>query len=396
MKIFEELKLRGLIKQTTNDEHISSLLDKDSVNFYIGFDPTADSLHVGHLLQVITAKRLQNAGHNPIMLIGGATALIGDPTGKSEARQILSEFEINKNAKLFENQIKSIFKTEVKLINNIEWFKEKNFLDIIRDLGPFFSVNNMLRAECFKSRFEKGLSFLEFNYMILQSEDFRQLFLNQKCLIQIGGDDQWSNILAGIDLIHKKEKGKAYGITVPLLIKSDGTKMGKTEKGAVWLDENKTSIFDFFQFWRNISDDQVIKCFKMLTFLSLEEIDKIPFNNTHDINSAKKTLAHCITEIVHGKAKADLALEQSKSIFEDKSFDESFILKDSINIVDLLVLCKFAKSKSDARNLINGNGISINQKNIKDIHLLVSEAEFSKHFVIKKGKKNYLKITFEK
>lgn len=398
MDIFEDLLGRGLIKQSTDHNHIKLLINgNDPITFYIGFDPTADSLHVGHLLQLITAKRLKDAGHNPIMLIGGATALIGDPTGKTEMRKMLSHYDIRVNAEAIISQIKNIIKTDVTISNNLEWFDDVSFLTLLRTIGPYFSVNNMLRAECFKSRMENGLSFLEFNYMIMQAEDFRMLHASEKCILQIGGDDQWSNILAGIDLIHKKSGDKVFGLTLPLLVNSSGQKMGKTENGAVWLDETKTSIFDFFQFWRNVPDTDVKKLLNMLTLKSIEEINSIPFSTIDEINAAKQILAFEITKIVHGFHKATLTLNQAKTLFEDNDLSsiENVSITDNTNVLALIIKANFAKSKTEARNLIKNRGIIINDEVIEDPLLLINSQKFGKIINLRKGKKNFFRFNIE-
>lgn len=396
MKIFDELEKRGLVKQTTNTEKIRHLLNEDKITFYIGFDPTADSLHVGHLLQLVTVKRLLQAGHRAALVIGGATALIGDPSGKSSMRKMLSRSDIRVNSGEIIGQMERILRKEwidnVSVFNNLEWFDGVNFLEMLREVGPHFSVNVMLRADCFKSRMESGLSFLEFNYMVMQGFDFFHLHQNEKCALQIGGDDQWSNMLAGIDLIHKKTGEEAFALTLPLLLNSDGTKMGKTEKGAVWLsEEGPTSIFDFFQFWRNLPDTEVIKCFKMLTFFSLEEIESLPFSTVAEINSAKKKLAHAITEIVHGKVAADATLEVVEALFEsrDSSAIEATQIDDGIQLLELLVTNGFAKSRTDARNLINGKGIAINDQIVETPNLVITHAQFGNELTIRKGKKSF-------
>jgi tyrosyl-tRNA synthetase len=399
MKLFEDLEARGLVKQATNTEKIRELLNEKKVTFYIGFDPTANSLHVGHLLQMITAKRLANAGHIPIMLIGGATAQIGDPSGKSSMRPMLEEHVVEANIKSITPQIKKIVGVDDwQIINNKRFFQHFTFLSFIREFGPLFSVNNMLRADCFKSRLETGLSFLEFNYMLMQAVDFFRLFVWRDCILQIGGDDQWSNILAGIDLIHKKEGKESFGLTIPLLTTSDGTKMGKTEKGAVWLsEEGQTSIFDFFQFWRNIPDAEVMKCFKQLTFLSLQEIATIPFTTVEEINAAKKRLACELTTIVHGKDATDITLEVVESLFEkkDPSIMEAAPIDDNTNVLDLIVKCEFAKSRTDARNLINNKGITINTQVLDNPTLIISKSQFGKEIIVKKGKKSFKRFMIE-
>lgn len=392
--LFEDLEQRGLVKQTTNIEKIRSLLNGSSISFYIGFDPTADSLHVGHLLQLITAQRFINAGHKAIMVIGGATALIGDPSGKSSMRKMLSQSEIEDNENILFSQIDNILKVDASQIwipNNLGWTNHISFLSMLREIGPHFSVNNMLRAECFKSRFEVGLSFLEFNYMLLQAFDFFFLHKEHNCMLQIGGDDQWSNMLAGIDLIHKKIGGEAFALTLPLLLNSDGTKMGKTEKGAVWLSADKFSVFDFWQFWRSIPDSEVKKCFKLLTFLSVEEIDSMPFSSIEEINNAKKNLATIITEIVHGKDQAIITLKQAEALFEsrDTSTIEASLIEDGIQLLDLMVKNGFAKSRTDARNLINNRGVVINDQIVDNPLLTITRQQFGEEIRVRKGKKQF-------
>lgn len=394
MKIFDDLEQRGLIKQTTNAEKLRQLLNSDTpVTFYIGFDPTADSLHVGHLLQIVTAKRLADAGHKPIMLIGGATALIGDPTGKSEMRKMLSHSDIRVNGEAIATQIKKIMGKDCEIVSNMQWFDDADFLTVLRTIGPFFSVNNMLRAECFKSRMEHGLSFLEFNYMIMQAQDFRMLHLEEGCMLQIGGDDQWSNILAGIDLLHKKHAKEVFGLTLPLLVNSDGTKMGKTEKGAVWLDPDKTSPFEFFQFWRNIPDDQVEKCINFFTWHDPFQTEGI----INDINWSKKFLALEVTTLVHGREAAVRAFGQAEALFEkhDTSELEAMPITEGTHILELIIKCGFAKSRTEARNLILNKGITINQEVQTDPTIIVSKTHFGNELIVRKGKKHFCRLLIE-
>lgn len=396
--LFDDLIQRGLVKQVTNEKAVSKVLDTHGTSFYIGFDPTADSLHVGHLLQIVTAKRLKDAGLFPIMLVGGATAQIGDPTGKSEARKMLTTEELALNIKSLRSQIISLLPGLISVQDNLLWTSNLNLLQFIKEIGSHFSVNNMLRADCFKSRMENGgLSFLEFNYMLLQAFDFFHLFEKQKCVLQIGGDDQWSNILAGIDLIHKKIGKEAFGLTLPLLTNSDGQKMGKTEKGAIWLDKFKTSVFDFFQFWRNLPDSDIIKCFKFLTFVSVNEIESIPFESIQDINAAKKRLAFEITKFVHGNEAAALALKQAEALFEknDSSLISSIHINDNCSVLDLIIKCNFAKSRTDARKLINGRGVSINDEVLTDPTINIAKSKFGTDVVLKKGKKNICRLTIK-
>lgn len=396
--LFDDLVARGLVKQVTNAEGVSQVMNTHGTPFYIGFDPTADSLHVGHLLQIVTAKRLKEGGMFPILLVGGATAQIGDPTGKSEMRKMLTADELAENVRSLRKQLISLMPGLVSVQNNIQWTANLNLLDFIRNIGAHFSVNNMLRADCFKSRMENGgLSFLEFNYMLLQAFDFFHLFEKQKCVLQVGGDDQWSNILAGIDLIHKKTGQEAFGLTLPLLTNSSGQKMGKTEKGTVWLDKFKTSVFDFFQFWRNLPDGDVIKCFKFLTFVPVSEIESIPFTSVQEINAAKKRLAFEITKFVHGNDEAALALKQAEALFEknDVSLIKATPIDDNQSVLDLLIKCSFAKSRTDARNLINGRGISINDEVLTDPTINITKLKFGNEIVVKKGKKQTSRFTIK-
>ena len=360
MKVFEDLERRGLVKQTTNTEKIRELLDaEDPQIFYIGFDPTADSLHVGHLLQIVTAKRLADAGHVPLMLIGGATAMVGDPTGKTSMRKVLSLKDVLKNGHHITQQIMKIMGVPlspeglrivsdiapvVDFPNNLDWIRGWDWMEMLQEVGKHFSVNNMLRAECFKSRLESGLSFLEFNYMIMQACDFLILHERMDCVLQIGGDDQWSNMLAGVDLVHKKKGKEVFAMTLPLLTNSDGTKMGKTEKGAVWLDSNKTSVFEFFQFWRNVPDNKIDECISFFT--SIDE------TTLTDINWKKKFLAFEVTALVHGKELAQQALEQAEALFEKRDTSNMEIIKisEGIHVLDMLVSVGFAKSRTDGRN----------------------------------------------
>ena len=393
MKVFEDLEQRGLIKQTTNAEKLRQLLNSNTpVTFYIGFDPTADSLHVGHLLQIVTAKRLADAGHRPIMLIGGATALIGDPTGKSEMRKMLSHSDIRVNGEAIAGQIQQIMGKGCEIISNMTWFDDADFLTVLRTIGPFFSVNEMLRADCFKSRMEQGLSFLEFNYMIMQAQDFRMLHLEEGCTLQIGGDDQWSNILAGIHLIHKKHAKEVFGLTLPLLVNSDGTKMGKTEKGAVWLDPEKTSPFEFFQFWRNIEDDKVKQCINFFTHEVNSEASILV-----NINQHKKFLAFEVTKLVHGETIAQQALEQAEALFEKRETSEleAMPIPEGTHILEVIIKCGFAKSRTEARNLILNKGITVNQEVLTDPTIIVSKTKFGNELIVRKGKKHFSRLLIE-
>jgi tyrosyl-tRNA synthetase len=395
MKIFDELQQRGLVKQTTNMEKVRHLLNNEQITFYIGFDPTAESLHVGHLLQVITAKRLAMAGHKPIMLVGSATASIGDPTGKTEMRPMLNEETLAHNNKKIQFQILDIMRPIHNFVttNNLSWFEGMELMTFLREVAPHFSVNNMLRAECFKARMEHGLSFLEFNYMLFQAFDFFMLNKKHGCTLQIGGDDQWSNMLAGIDLIHKKIGQETFCMTLPLLTNSDGTKMGKTEKGAVWLDKNKTSVFDFFQFWRNIPDTELEKCINQLTFLPIVSLNH---PSLITLNKLKKELAFEVTKLVHGENEAKAALAKAEALFEsqDTSSLETVLIEEGAQLLDVLVKNSFAKSRTDARNLISNKGIFVNDQVVQN-PLLVLTKELGEEIIIRKGKKSFGRFRFK-
>ena len=408
MTVFEELKARGLIAQCTNEEKVQDLLDNHQTTFYIGFDATADSLHVGHFLQLVVMSRLQKAGHRPIALIGGGTTMIGDPTGKTDMRKMLTKEEIEHNAECFRKQMRRLVDfTDGKalMMNNADWILKFNYMDFLREVGVHFSVNRMLTAECFKSRLEKGLSFIEFNYMLLQSYDFLHLYRTMDCHLELGGDDQWSNIINGADLIRRVDgKDDAYGLTFTLLTTSEGKKMGKTEKGAVWLDPEKTSPYDFFQYWRNVDDSDVIRCLKLLTFVPLDEIAEFEKLEGAELNKVKERLAYEITSMVHGKEQADQALAAAKSLFEGGAADAnmpSTILQDAdftdgmIGVLTLLVKCGLASSNGDARKLIQGGGISIDGEKVSDPKTQLSQDDFADERILKKGKKTYHKDMLE-
>lgn len=408
MTVFEELKARGLIAQCTNEEKVQDLLDNHQTTFYIGFDATADSLHVGHFLQLVVMSRLQKAGHRPIALIGGGTTMIGDPTGKTDMRKMLTKEEIEHNAECFRKQMRRLVDfTDGKalMMNNADWILKFNYMDFLREVGVHFSVNRMLTAECFKSRLEKGLSFIEFNYMLLQSYDFLHLYRTMDCHLELGGDDQWSNIINGADLIRRVDgKDDAYGLTFTLLTTSEGKKMGKTEKGAVWLDPEKTSPYDFFQYWRNVDDSDVIRCLKLLTFVPLDEIAEFEKLEGAELNKVKERLAYEITSMVHGKEQADQALAAAKSLFEGGAADAnmpSTILQDAdftdgmIGVLTLLVKCGLASSNGDARKLIQGGGISIDGEKVSDPKTQLSQDDFANERILKKGKKTYHKVMLE-
>jgi len=407
MSVFEELKQRGMIAQMTHEDKIRELLEKEKVTFYIGFDPTADSLHVGHFLQLMVMAHMQKAGHTPIAILGGGTAMVGDPSGKTDMRKMMTKEIIMHNAECFKSQMRNLVDFEdgkAHMINNADWLLELNYIEFLRDIGVHFSVNRMLSAECFKSRLEKGLSFIEFNYMLMQSYDF--LYLNQKynCVLELGGDDQWSNIIGGVELVRRVEGKEAYGMTFTLLTTSDGKKMGKTENGAVWLDAEKTSPFDFFQYWRNVGDDDVIKCLKLLTFMPLDEIAQFEAFEGSALNTAKERLAYEVTKLVHGESEAQKALEGAKALFTNKADTENMpsteLLPEDfenggIAILDLLVKTSLTPSKGEARRLVEQGGISIDDEKISDVKAIVSKASFEKGYVIiKKGKKVFHKAVF--
>lgn len=394
MGIYEELKARDLIAQVTDENEIRELINKGNAKFYIGFDPTADSLHVGHFMALCLMKRLQMAGNTPIVLLGGGTGHIGDPSGRSDLRKMMTSEQIDHNVECFKKQMSRFIDFDKAIVaNNKDWLLSLNYVEFLRDVGPHFSVNNMLRAECYKQRMEKGLSFLEFNYMIMQAYDFYYLNQHYGCNMQFGGDDQWSNMLAGTELIRKKTGKDAYAMTITLLLNSEGKKMGKTSSGAVWLDPNKTSPFDFFQYWRNIDDADVIKCFKLLTFLPLEKIEEIASWDDERINEKKEILAYELTKLVHGEDEAKKVLEAARSLFNGNGNDENMpsveLDGDSLPAMDLLVASGLCASKSEARRLIEQGGLSIDGNKIMDVNALISYKEPIK---VKKGKKTFLKI----
>lgn len=394
--IWPELVQRGLVKQCTDHAWVRSSLENDQVTFYLGIDPTADSMHVGHLLPLITAKRLMDAGHRAIILIGDGTARIGDPSGKSATRPMMDEETIDNNAMAIRDQVKKLIGIETgQVVFNGDWLCTMNFMEMMREVGAHFSVNNMLRADCFKSRMEQeqGLSFLEFSYMVMQGFDFFELNRRFGCALQIGGDDQWSNMLAGCDLIHKKTDNIVNVLTLPLLVNSDGTKMGKTEKGTVWLDEKKTSVFDFFQFWRNIPDDKVKECIDWFTVVEPRTFEK-QFDN---INEAKKFLATQITSFVHGWEAAQQALEQAEALFEKHDASKSKFIKiaEGAHVLDIIIKSGFAKSRTEARNLMLNRGITINEVVQTNPTILISRAVFGNEPVLRKGKKHFCRLLIE-
>ncbi|MBP3468355.1 MAG: tyrosine--tRNA ligase [Lachnospiraceae bacterium] len=407
MEIFEELKARGLLAQLTDEEEIRELVNNGKATFYIGFDPTADSLHVGHFMALCLMKRLQMAGNKPIALIGGGTGMIGDPSGKTDMRKMLTKETIQHNCDCFKKQMSRFIdfsEGKALMVNNADWLLDLNYIEMIRDIGAHFSVNNMLRAECYKQRMEKGLTFLEFNYMIMQSYDFLRLYEDYGCNMQFGGDDQWSNMLGGTELIRRKLGKDAYAMTITLLLNSEGKKMGKTEKGAVWLDAEKTSPFEFFQYWRNVADADVLKCIKMLTFLPLEEIEKMESWEGSRLNEAKEILAWELTNLVHGKEEADKAMEASHALFAGGGSKEnmpSTVLTDAdfadnrIDLLSMLVKAGICTTKSDARRNVEQGGVSVNGEKVTDVKAVYEKDAFAEEFIVKKGKKVFMKFIIE-
>ena len=407
MKIYEELVARGLIAQVTDESEIKELVNNGKAVFYIGFDPTADSLHVGHFMALCLMKRLQMAGNKPVVLIGGGTGYIGDPSGRSDMRSMMTPETIQHNCDCFKKQMEKFIEfgeDKAIMVNNADWLLKLNYIDLLREVGACFSVNNMLRAECYKQRMEKGLSFLEFNYMIMQSYDFYHLFKEYGCNMQFGGDDQWSNMLGGTELIRRKLGKDAYAMTITLLMNSEGKKMGKTANGAVWLDPNKTSPFEFFQYWRNVGDSDVLKCIRMLTFLPLEEIDKMDAWEGSQLNQAKEILAYELTALVHGKEEADKAKEASHALFagggDDSNMPTTTITPDqltdgSIAILDLMSVCGLIESKSEGRRLVTQGGVSVDDAKVGDIGFAITEDMLKKGVKIRKGKKVYHKAIMD-
>ena len=405
MTVFEELTRRGLIAQMTHQEKIEELLNGEKVTFYIGFDATADSLHVGHFLQMVVMKRLQQAGHRPIALLGTGTTMVGDPTGKTDMRKMLSVEEINHNAMCFKRQMEKFIDFsdgKALMLKNGDWLLHLNYIELLRDVGVHFSVNEMLTAECFKTRLEKGLSFIEFNYMIMQSYDFLKLHRDYGCMMQLGGNDQWANILGGIKLTRRVTGDDVYGMTFTLLTTKEGKKMGKTENGAVWLDPEKTSPYEFFQYWRNVADDDVINCLKLLTFVPSEEIEAMEKWEGSQLNKAKEILAHELTKMVHGQQEADKALEAARAIFAGGTHSDdmpttSLVSSDladgAISVADLLVKTGLAPSKGEAKRLIQQGGVSVDDVKVSDFAAVIGKESFDKgQVILKKGKKIYHKV----
>ena len=407
MQIYEELVARGLIAQVTNEEEIKKMVNEGKAVFYIGFDPTADSLHVGHFMALCLMKRLQMAGNKPIALIGGGTGMIGDPSGRSDMRTMMTPEIIQHNCDCFKKQMSRFIdfsEGKAMMVNNAEWLMGLNYIEFLREVGPHFSVNNMLRAECYKQRMEKGLSFLEFNYMIMQSYDFYELFKRYGCNMQFGGDDQWSNMLGGTELIRRKLGKDAHAMTITLLLNSEGKKMGKTQSGAVWLDPEKTSPFDFYQYWRNVGDSDVLKCLRMLTFLPLEQIDEMDKWEGSQLNQAKEILAFELTKLVHGEEEAAKAQEGARALFAAGASTENmptFELSEedftdgTIDILSILNKSGLAASRSEARRNVEQGGVSVDGNPVKDIKAVFSREQFGDGMIVKRGKKNFKKIVLK-
>ena len=408
MQIYEELVARGLIAQVTNEEEIRKMVNEGKAVFYIGFDPTADSLHVGHFMALCLMKRLQMAGNKPIALIGGGTGMVGDPSGRTDMRQMMTPEIIQHNCDCFKKQMSRFIDFsdgKALMVNNAEWLMNLNYIEFLREVGPHFSVNNMLRAECYKQRMEKGLSFLEFNYMLMQSYDFYELFQRYGCNMQFGGDDQWSNMLGGTELIRRKLGKDAHAMTITLLLNSEGKKMGKTQSGAVWLDPEKTSPFDFYQYWRNVGDADVLKCLRMLTFLPLEQIDEMDKWEGSQLNKAKEILAFELTKLVHGEEEATKAQEGARALFAGGAntdnmptceLSEEDFADDNIDILTVLTKSGLAASRSEARRNVEQGGVSVNGEQVKDIKASYTREDFAgEGMVVKRGKKKFMKVTAE-
>lgn len=403
MQIYEELVARGLIAQVTDEEEIKELVNNGKATFYIGFDPTADSLHVGHFMALCLMKRLQMAGNKPVVLIGGGTGHVGDPSGRTDLRSMMTPEIIQHNCDCFKKQMEKFIEfgdDKAIMVNNADWLLKLNYIEMLREVGSHFSVNNMLRAECYKQRMEKGLSFLEFNYMIMQSYDFYYLYQNYGCNMQFGGDDQWSNMLGGTELIRRKLGKDAYAMTITLLMNSEGKKMGKTAKGAVWLDPNKTTPFEFYQYWRNVGDADVLKCIRMLTFLPLEEIDAMDKWEGSQLNKAKEILAYELTKMIHDEEEAQKAEKTSKALFaggsDDSNMPTTEITVEQLNdgvisILDLLMACGISKSKSEARRLIQQGGVFVDDAKIESPYDNITSEQLKNGVKIRKGKKTYHK-----
>ena len=404
MKIYEELVARGLIAQVTDEDEIRELINSGKATFYIGFDPTADSLHVGHFMALCLMKRLQMAGNKPIALIGGGTGHIGDPSGRTDMRSMMTAEQIQHNCDCFKEQMSKFIEFgegKAQMVNNADWLLKLNYIELLRDVGACFSVNNMLRAECYKQRMEKGLSFLEFNYMIMQSYDFYHLYKEYGCNMQFGGDDQWSNMLGGTELIRKKLGKDAFAMTITLLLNSEGKKMGKTANGAVWLDPNKTSPYEFYQYWRNVGDNDVLKCIRMLTFLPLEEIDKMDEWEGSQLNTAKEILAFELTKLVHGEEEAQKAQDTARAVFGGQGSNENMpttelsaddFIDGKIGVLDMMLKAGLIASKGEGRRLVQQGGVSINNEKITDPNYSLTSDSFGEEIILKKGKKVYNKF----
>ena len=407
MTIFDELKARGLLAQLTDEEEIKELINNGKATFYIGFDPTADSLHVGHFMALCLMKRLQMAGNKPIALIGGGTGMIGDPSGRSDMRTMMTPEQIQHNCDCFKAQMSRFIdfsEGKALMVNNADWLMDLNYIELLREVGSHFSVNRMLTAECYKQRMEKGLSFLEFNYMIMQSYDFYELFQKYGCNMQFGGDDQWSNMLGGTELIRRKLGKDAYAMTITLLLNSEGKKMGKTQKGAVWLDPNKTSPFEFFQYWRNVADADVLKCIRMLTFLPLEQIDEMDHWEGSELNKAKEILAYELTKLVHGEAEADKAMESAKALFSSGNaadmptveIPEDTFTEGCVDILSLLTVSGLVASRSEGRRAVEQGGVTADGEKVTDSKAVFTKEQLSGDgIVLKRGKKNFKKILYK-
>ena len=410
MQIYEELQARGLIAQVTDEAEIRDMINAGKATFYIGFDPTADSLHVGHFMALCLMKRLQMAGNKPVVLIGGGTAMVGDPSGRTDMRQMMTEETIAHNVECFKQQMSRFIdfgEGKAILVNNKDWLMQLNYVEVLRDVGACFSVNKMLSAECYKQRMEKGLSFLEFNYMIMQSYDFYHLYKNFGCNMQFGGDDQWSNMLGGTELIRRKLGKDAYAMTITLLLNSEGKKMGKTASGAVWLDPKKTTPYDFYQYWRNVGDQDVLKCIRMLTFLPLEQIDAMDAWEGAQLNTAKEILAYELTKLVHGEEEAEKAQAQARSLFSAggeadapvaKLTDADFtggIVEGQIDIGSVMVKAGLVKSKSEARTAIQQGGVTVDGEKITDFKTAYTKADLAEGKLFRKGKKTFVKVIAE-
>ncbi|MGN0329838.1 MAG: tyrosine--tRNA ligase [Kineothrix sp.] len=403
MTVFDELKARGLLAQLTDEEEIKELINNGKATFYIGFDPTADSLHVGHFMALCLMKRLQMAGNKPIALLGGGTAMIGDPSGRSDMRSMMTPEVIQHNCDCFREQMSRFIDFsdgKAMMVNNADWLMDLNYIEVLRDVGAHFSVNRMLAAECYKQRMEKGLSFLEFNYMIMQSYDFYVLYRKYGCNMQFGGDDQWSNMLGGTELIRRKLGKDAYAMTITLLLNSEGKKMGKTQKGAVWLDPAKTSPFEFFQYWRNVADADVLKCIRMLTFLPLEQIDEMDRWEGSELNEAKEILAFELTKLIHGEEEANRAMESARALFSSGNaadmptarITEEDLTDGTIDILAMLTASGLSASRSEARRAVEQGGVSVDGEKITDIRTVFESSRLKEGLVLKRGKKNFRKL----